>query len=164
MKKYVCSICGNEYDNLTAYMACVSKCGETLIQEQKEEEQKKRLEEVNAGLNRIKEAEKYLAEVKKDFKDKFPKEYELNFEAASCDACKSRDCEKTTVKVGLDEDKNANEKDVSFDTIAVSVVDDGNGKPKINARVNGKKVDNDKISKLFEDPFMNHIAKMLEFQ
>lgn len=153
MTKFVCSICGKEYDNLTAYMACVSKCGEALLQKQKEAEQKKRLEEVNAGLNRIKEAEKYLKDVKEEFKNKFPKEYDLNF-GVSCDACESRDCEKTTVKSGIDK------KDVSL--VELSYVDDGNGKPKFDAKVNGKNVDNDSLSKLIDDPYMNYIAKMLK--
>lgn len=157
MKKYVCSICGKEYDNLTAYMACVSKCGEILIQEQREEEQKKRLEEVNAGLNRIKEAEKYLKEVKEEFKKKFPKEYDLNF-GVSCDACESRDCEKTTVKTGLDKDKNTNEKDVS--SIEVDYVDDGKGEPKVDIKINGKK-DKNLLNALLEDPDTRYIAKML---
>lgn len=164
MQNYVCGICGKEYDNFVPYMECVSKCGEILLQEQKEAERQKRMEEVNAYINRIKEAEKYLKEIKEEFEKKYPREYSLNFDlnAVSCDTCKSRDCEKITVKSGLDKDKNANEKDLSSRSIAISVINDGKGEPKVDARVNGQKVDDDTLSKLFKDPGTRYISKLLE--
>ena len=77
--KYVCEICKNEHSDVISYINCVTACGEKLKKEREEAEAKKYIEEVNAALNRIKEAEKYLKEVKKEFKEKYPREYELNF-------------------------------------------------------------------------------------
>lgn len=151
MKNYVCGICGKEYDNFVPYMACVSKCGEELLQKQKEEDEIKRREEVNAYLNRIKEAEKYLKDVKEEFKKKYPVEYDLNF-GSSCNSCGECNC-------GKHEEKHTDEKDVS--SVQVSIIDDGKGEPKVDARVNGKKVENRALDKLFEDPNTRYIAKML---
>ena len=148
-KKYVCSICGKEYDNLTAYMACVSKCGEIILQEQKEAEQKKRLEEVNAYLNRIKEAEKYLADIKKEFKNKFPEEYELNFP------------KKESCKCNCHSESDLTKPEEQFKDISISYVDNGKDKPQLSAKVNGEKVDENSLSKLFKDPDTQYIARML---
>lgn len=159
MKNYVCGICGKEYDNLTSYMACVSKCGEEVLLREREEKQKKRAEELNADINGVKQAKVYYEQKLKEFKEKHPEEYELNFgsEDVSCDTCKSCDCDK--VKTNKKEDKKA----VSFDTLSVSIVDDGNGEPKFDARINGKKVEEDKLRKLFDDadPDTKHFAKLL---
>ena len=158
-EKYVCSICEKGYDNLTSYMACVSKCGEKILQEQKEAEQKKYLEEVNAYLNKIKAAEKYLKEVQDEFKKKFPKEFELNFGKNVC-SCDSHTCNCKSESDLTNPNPNPKEKE-RFKDISLSYVDNGKDKPKLSAKVNGVKVDDDSINKLFDDPDTRYIAKLL---
>lgn len=75
MKNYICGICGKEHIELDSYLKCVAKCGEVI----KEEENKKRMNEINAAINRVKQAKVYYEEQLASFKEKYPEEYELNF-------------------------------------------------------------------------------------
>ena len=137
--KFICNICGKDHNDLNDYASCVSTCYEKKIREK----------ETKIALNELKQAKAYYEQKLKEFKEKYPKEYDLNFgENVSCESCKSYDCEEKT-------------SDDLFNTIAVSITDDGDGKPKVDARVNGKKVDDDTLSKLFDDPDTRYIAKML---
>ena len=155
MKNFVCSICGKEYDNLTSYMSCVSKCGEKILQEQKEAEQKKYLEEINNHISKIKAAEKYLKEVQDEFKKKFPKEFEMNFGKNVCSCGDSCNCKSESDLTKPDTEER-------FKNIAISYVDNGKDKPQLSARVNGVKVADDSISKLLKNPDTTYLAKMLE--
>lgn len=146
MKKYVCGICEKGYEDLEEYLKCVSSCGETLKANKKKEEEKKRLEEINAALNRIKQAKAYYEEQLDKFKEKYPEEYELNFGKAEC-VCPS-DCK------GFEENTKS-------ETIELSYKDDGKGKPKMKAKINGKDIGTDTLDKLFDDPETKYIAKLL---
>lgn len=145
MKNYVCSICGEKYESLDDYLACVAKCGETLKSEQKAKAEKERLEKVNAALNRIKEAKKYWEDQLDKFKEEYPEEYELNFGKKDNYDDKIIKPGKTA---GLGRIGNAE----------LTYAKNGNDKPKITAKVNGKDVS---AEKLFEDPDCRYIAKLL---
>ena len=147
MKNYVCGICGSEYESLDAYLECVAKCGETLKAEQKAEAEKKRLEEVNAAINRVKEAKKYYEEQLAKFKKEYPTEYELNF--GKTESVCPHDC------------KGNIEPETKAETIELTYEDNGKDKPKLSAKVNGKRVDEKTLDNLFSDPDTRYIAKML---
>ncbi len=158
MTKFVCSICGKEYDDLPAYMACVSKCGEEVLLREREEKQKKYLEEVNAGLNRIKEAEKYLKDVEEEFKKKFPKEYELNFGKNECS------CDENTCKCKNNEDLNNKQPKEQREYLEFTYKDNGKDKPKFSAKVNGEEIDYASLSKLLENyevPYFSELLRMI---
>ncbi len=86
--KYKCSICGKEYSNVDDYLKCVTKCAADL---KKNQQEKERLEKINAALNGVKQAEQYFQQKLKEFKEEYPDEYKLNFGDKSC--C----CDKTKV-------------------------------------------------------------------
>lgn len=142
MKKYVCGICGSEYTNLDGYMNCVAACG-------KKAKESKHMEEVNAGLNKIKAAKEYYEQQLEAFKEKFPKEYELNFGNKKAESKVDTKSNKSNTEVP------------SFHKVEVKMSDDGKGKPVIDAKVNGKKVDDESLEKLFEDPDTKYLAKLL---
>ena len=143
-EKYVCGICGTEYNTLDLYLDCVSQCGEKLKKEREEAENKKRLEELNAALNGVKQAKEYYEQRLEEFKEKYPEEYKLNFASEGCHGdCKCKSNEKDSPK-----------------KIEVKMTNDGK-ESKIDAKVNGKKVDDDYIKKLFDDPETRYFAKML---
>lgn len=152
-KEYVCSICGNDYNDLDVYLKCVSTCGAKLKKEQ--EEAKKRAEELNAALNRVKQAKTYYEQQLKDFKERYPEEYKLNFSDNNCKGTCSGTC-----SCGNNDDLNKNQKE-PLEYLTFTYTDDGKGNPKMSASINGEKVDSNTISNLFNDPEMNHIAKML---
>lgn len=139
-EKYVCGICGKSYTDLDEYLDCVSKCGEKF----KKERENKRLEEINAAINGVKQAKIYYEQKLKEFKEKYPEEYDMNFGSES-----SNDCDAKAVK----------REDIG--KIEIRATSDGNGKPKIDARINDKKVETEVINKLFEDPDTKYIAKLL---
>lgn len=77
---YVCGFCGKAFANdIDGYVRHVAKCGSKLKTLKENEEKEKYLEEVNAAINRVKEAEKYYKDCLAEFKEKYPKEYKLNF-------------------------------------------------------------------------------------
>lgn len=138
MNNFVCGICGSKHTDLDSYLKCVSKCVETMKTAQKAEEEKKRLEEINAALNRIKQAKAYYEEQLDKFKEKYPEEYELNFG-----------------------DKKRVESEKSSSTMEFSYENNGKDKPKMTAKVNGKDIGTDTLAKLFDDPETKYIAKLL---
>jgi hypothetical protein len=138
-KIYICEFCQTAHETLDDYMTCVAKCGEDWKAKKAAEEKQKRLEEVNASLNRIKEAKKYYEEQLEKFEKEYPEEYKLNFGKNTC-RCK-------------DSDKNTKSETVEF-----SYKNNGKDEPKVNAKVNGEDVS---INRLLSDPYCKYIAKML---
>ena len=144
MKEYVCNICGKVYYDVDSYFNCVSNC----CKEVKESAKQKRLEEINAALNKVKQAKAYYEEQLDLFKTKHPEEYNYNF---------------GTVQSSDAEDDDSNDWLAEFDKvpkgITISVENDGKGKPTIKA--NGKAVSDEFTKDLFNDPEMQFIGKML---
>lgn len=161
-REYVCGFCGETHTDLDSYMKCVSTCGNSIKKHQEEERQKKYLEEVNAALNAVKQAKKYYEDKLNEFKTKYPKEYEINFaETCSCGSeCKCNHEEKTETYINPDLDlvpdwmKNSNSLEVSYEN-------NGNGEPKMYAKVNGKKVKDDELAELFVKTGTRELAEML---
>ena len=177
-EKYVCSICGTCHDYLDDYIRCVSTCYE---KEKKELEAKKRAEEINAALYRIKQAKDNYEFLLENFRCDYPEEFEINFgsiqheldaEPDHCDGCENYHCdgcegEECICRIEHDCEGNmdcygnkiANNEKPRI--VEMSINRNGKDKPVIDAKVNGAKVDDDSISKLLEDPEVNWIAKML---
>ena len=149
MSDFICGICGTEHRELGDYMKCVTKCGEKALASQKAEEEKKRLEKMNAALNRVKEAKKYFEEQLAKFEKEYPAEYKLNF--GKKDKCKG-DC-----KCSNDKSKS----DVKTETIELAYKTDKNGKPNVTAKLNGKDVTDEALTDLLNDPETRFIAQML---
>lgn len=106
-KLFKCSICGREYDNVNDFLKCVTSCAAEVKRKEKEESEQ-RLAEINAAINGVKQAKAYYNQKLKEFKEKYPKEYELNF---GNEKCKSNcDCSKTNTK--------ESSKDISRDKVA----------------------------------------------
>lgn len=167
MKKYTCNICGKSYDNLCNYVVCVSKCGE-------EAKKNYELEQMNKELYKIKSTKAHYEQMLNDFKMKYPKEYELNFgvvaskdnPCSDCDegcTCDGENCD-CRIEHKCNGDGNCyshKDSNVDVNSIEFSYTDNGKDKPKLSAMVNGTKVDDDSIEKLFSDPEVYHLAKLL---
>lgn len=103
MKTYTCGVCGTEHVNVNDYAICVSKCVEELKQKQEAEKKRKRLEEVNAALNKLKAAKAYYEEQLDIFKEKYPEEYKLNFGAIDTEEdvnLKKKESKRSTISIG----------------------------------------------------------------
>lgn len=142
---YKCSICGNEYKSLDDYMKCVASCGAKLKEKEEAEKTQKRMEEINAALNRVKEAKKYFEDQLDQFKEKYPEEYDLNFGSPK------------KKKFSNDSEKVKKE-NYNPEMVSVSYEKKNNDEPDIHARVNGKDVE---LDELFSDPDVKHLAKLL---
>lgn len=145
MNEYVCGICGTGYYDVDSYMKCVNKCGAELKAQKEAEEKQKRMEEVNAALNKVKQAKAYYEEQMALFETKYPEEYKMNFGAR-------------------DTEKNANDK-TDWDNFlskldgtrtSVSYTDKRDGKPII--KVNGETITDKNLA---NDPETRWIAEML---
>ena len=159
MSNFICGICGIKHTDLDSYLKCVAKCGETLKAEQKAEAEKERLIQMNAALNRVKEAKKYLEEQLAKFEKEYPTEYKLNFgEKHKCSNNDNWYDAKNTCKCSK---SNNTKSDVKTETIELSYEDNGKDKPKMTAKINGKDVDSKAIESLLDDPETKYIAKML---
>lgn len=160
--KYVCAICGSTHYDLGQYVNCVIKCSEKLKRLEEEEKEKKRLEELNAALNKVKQAQIYFEQQLNEFKEKYPTEYELNFAKNGNDSCS---CDSTSVcsKCGKGDGKTEayNKPSDFYQTVEIEVKDDGKGNPTIDAKINGEKVEDEQLKKLLDDPETQFIAKML---
>jgi hypothetical protein len=141
MKNYTCAICGTEHFNLDSYLKCVAKCGETLRANNRAEEEKKKLEEVNNYLTQIKKAKIYYENLLVEFQMKYPEEYKMNFGKSITTDDDS--------KLTYDEDVDTWVKESGVFTF--SYEDNGKDKPVIKA--NGKDITN--------DPELNYIVKLL---
>ena len=156
MKEFVCSICGACYDNLTEYMNCVSACYEKAQKD-------KRTKEINAFIKDIKSLRQELEILEDEFCMKYPKEYELNFgevtyneaacgddcnECPHCESCEDSECACTDSLNDF------------LKSIEVSFVNNGKDK-KVDAKINGKKVDNDILKEISKDPEIGFLVKML---
>ena len=140
MKTYTCGICGKEHEDRDRYLTCVTNCvAKEKIAES--EAKKKRLEEVNSALNRVKQAKKYYEEQLADFEKKYPEEYKINFEKSITTDDDS--------KLTYDEDVDTWVKEPGVFTF--SYEDNGKDKPVIKA--NGKDITN--------DPELEFIGKLL---
>ena len=147
---YKCGICGKTYETLDAYMDCVAHCGAELKKKEEAENAQKRIEEVNAALNRVKEAKKYFEDQLKQFQEKYPEEYDLNFGSSNK---KKLSTDNTGIKSEKVKKENYNPESVS-----VSYSKKNDEEPNIRARVNGKDVSPEE---LFSDPDVKYIAKLL---
>ena len=145
MKNYTCAICGMEHFTLDGYLACVSKCGEEL----KKQKENKRLEEVNAALNRVKQAKDYYEKQLVEFKEKYPEEYKLNFGTKDTEKCNCK--HKSANNDGLDNWLD--------DITTISCEINEKGKPVI--KTNGKEVTNEFVKDLFNDPELKYVGKLL---
>lgn len=158
-----CSICGKEYDNLALYFDCVSSCYEKAQKAEELEAQRKRMEEINAYIKDIKSLRQELEKLETEFCMKYPKEYELNFgevtyneaacgddcnECPHCESCEDSECACTDSLNDL------------LKSIEVSFVNNGKDK-KVDAKINGKKVDNDILKEIAKDPEIGFLVKML---
>ena len=83
MKKFTCSICGKEFNDVALYVSHVSKCAEEYKKKEAED-----LQKLNEDLNRVKSAKAYYESQLEMFKENHPDAYKLNFG------------EKTEVKTG----------------------------------------------------------------
>lgn len=138
MTNYTCGICGQNFDDVLDYAAHVSKCAERVKKNEEAKKAQKRMEEINAALNRVKEAKKYFEDQLDQFKEKYPEEYDLNF----------GDKKKITV------DKT----EPKADSVKVLYSKRNDEEPQIRAKVNGKDV---KPEELFADPDVKHLAELL---
>ena len=89
--KLVCGICGKTIFGVDEYVEHIKRCGEKLNATLKAEENKKYLEEVNAALSKVKAAREYYEKCLKDFEEKYPKEYALNFGTRDTEDCDDSD-------------------------------------------------------------------------
>jgi DNA gyrase/topoisomerase IV subunit A len=79
--KFVCGICGKTVNGLDEYLEHIKACGDKLRAQEDAEKEKKRLEEMNKELSKIKAAKEYYEDLMKNFKKVYPKEYDMNFGA-----------------------------------------------------------------------------------
>lgn len=105
---YTCGVCGKTITGLDAYLAHVTECGKKM-KAAKAEEEKKYLEEVNAALRKVKSAKTYYEECLRHFKEKYPKEYALNFGTYQT---KSKNAPKSNQKSNVTTDANSSEKKI----------------------------------------------------
>ena len=144
---YKCSICNNEYESLDQYMKCVAPCGEKLKKKKETEKAQKRIEEINAALNRVKEAKKYFEDQLAQFKEKYPEEYDLNF-VAKKKFTTDKDAKSEKVK----------KENCTPESISISYEKKNDEEPNIHAKVNGKDI---ALEELFSDPEVKYLAKLL---
>jgi uncharacterized C2H2 Zn-finger protein len=90
---FKCSMCGMEFKNVDEYVTHVSKCAEQykIKESKKEEEELKKAKEINSFVETIKKYQSELDTTKSRFKEKYPKEYTLNFEIKSNDKKEEED-------------------------------------------------------------------------
>lgn len=147
MKEYVCNICGKVYYDVDSYFNCVNNC----CKEVKENAKQKRLEEINAALNKVKQAKAYYEEQLALFKTKYPEEYDYNFGTERTTCVKDNDDVDDWLAEFCGEENPKG--------ITISVENGNNGKPTIKA--NGKQVSDEFVKDLFSDPEMQYIGKMI---
>ena len=80
---FKCGICGREFDDIEEYLTHVSNCAAKKNEDElkKNEDELKKAKEVNVFVEYIKKCESQLKSLKDEFAKKYPKEYEMNFNA-----------------------------------------------------------------------------------
>ena len=156
--KYVCSICGKTHYDLEEYVACVTRCSEKLKEYEEKQKEQKRLQELNAALNKVKQAKEYYEQQLNEFEEKYPEEYELNFASEKCDADACDKCDVCDGKCLYETKDESTEKPDFFEFL---YKDEGNGKPEMSAKINGKKVSDDYIKEMLKDPDTKYLAQLL---
>ena len=80
---FKCGICGKEFDDIEEYLTHVSNCAVKKKEDEskKKEEVLKKAREINEFVENIKKCESQLESLKDEFAKKYPKEYEMNFNA-----------------------------------------------------------------------------------
>ena len=80
---FKCGICGREFDDIEEYLTHVSNCAVKKNEDElkKNEDELKKAKEVNVFVEYIKKCESQLKSLKDEFAKKYPKEYEMNFNA-----------------------------------------------------------------------------------
>ena len=76
---YICGFCGAAYNDITEYMQCVCSCHDKFKKKEEAEKEKKRIEEINTYIKKIKNMRRDLNSLELDFYKKYSEEYELNF-------------------------------------------------------------------------------------
>ena len=142
---YKCSICGNEYKSLDEYMKCVASCGAKLKEKEEAEEAQKRLEEINAALNRVKEAKRYFEDQLAQFKEKYPVEYDLNFGTPNG-------------KKTVNDSEKVKKENYNPESVSISYEKKNDEKPDIRAKVNGKDIT---FEELISDSDVTDLCKLL---
>ena len=180
-EKYICSICGGKYNELNSYLNCVNNCCKKVEKEKKELEDKKRAEEINAALYKIKQAKLKYELLLEEFRADYPEEFEINFgsiqhdldaEPDNCNGCENYHCDGCDGEECICKIEHHCEGDASCrgceiaDNVKPKIIEmtiDRNEKdePEINAKVNGKKVDKEHTYELLKNPEVYWIAKML---
>ena len=149
---YTCNICETAYDNVEDYVKCVTECGKKLEAEKKAQAEKERIEKVNAALNAVKQAKAYYEEQLEKFKKEYPVEYKLNFGGKEHNCTCGGKCDNNN------SNKNNNK---NVESIALTYKNNGKDTPKVSAKINGEKVKDEQLEKLFSDPEVKYLAKML---
>ena len=103
----------------------------------------------------------YYEQKLSEFKEKYPKEYELNFASEYEPTCPS-DCKGVAPKRKKFSIDKSNEKSKS---IELSYKNNGKSKPEMSAKIDGNKVNDDKLTKIIDDlckdPEIEYLAKLL---
>lgn len=170
-ERYVCGICDRICTTLDEYVEHVKQCSERIKKE--EAETAAWLAKLNAEIEEVKKAKAVIAKFKKEH----PYEYEMNFGKCDCktDKADNHTCScgshvpQTTVHKMPKYNKQTN--DVEKETIKTPNVpetvelffeDDGNGKPKMYGKVNGKEVDfKEAAQKHAENIYQNDFFKWI---
>ena len=78
---FKCGICGKEFDDIEEYLTHVSNCAVKKSEDEskKKEEELKKAKKVNSYIESIKSCEKIMNDFKKEFEEKYPNEYDMNF-------------------------------------------------------------------------------------
>ena len=150
MSKFTCSICGSSYDELEDYLKCVSECGNELKEEMEFAAKEAYKTELNAAINKVKEAEKYYKDTLANFKEKYPEEYSFNFE------------KKKTEKV--DESKEVrNERPNNIEDFwsMMKIFDDGDGSPKVEYVAKDKPKVETTMDELLKNPEVKDFMEIL---
>ena len=93
--EYKCDICGNTVNGLDSYVKHVKLCADSKKARLQAKKEKEYLDQLNAAINKVKQAKSYYRDCLKEFREKYPKEYEVNFGERNCEdhSCKT---DKTT--------------------------------------------------------------------
>lgn len=144
---YICSLCGRTHYDLDDYLKDVTRCGAELKAREEEEKNKKRLAEINAAINGVKQAKAYYEEQLAKFKEKYPEEYKLNFVYGDTEKC------------GCESESTLAKKSTKPKITTISYEDNGKDEPTL--KVNGKEAEDASLKTLFNDPEIQHLAKLL---